>query len=79
MTQEECDREYARSLEELDQILSRAHTLSYRMTHGGVYYNQPKAVIDEGEKVWDQISEAQESFLLFLERIDELRYPKAPS
>jgi hypothetical protein len=69
MTQEEADREYSQSLEELDRVLTKAHTLSYRLIDGAKFYGQSKKVYEEGDKVFDAISSAQEMLIEFLDEL----------
>lgn len=75
MTQEQADKEYKETLNDVAELFRRLHQVSYRLTDGAVYYNQLDQVYRKGSAIFEQISDAEESFLEFLEDLPELQKP----
>lgn len=76
MTQEEANKEYRETLNDIEELFRKLHTASYRLTDGAVFYNQLDKVYRKGSAIFEQISDAEENFLEFLEELPTLQQPK---
>jgi hypothetical protein len=76
MTQEQADKEYKETLNDIEELFRKLHTMSYRLTDGAVYYNQLESVYRRGSAIFEQISDAEENFLQFQDDLPKLQAPK---
>jgi hypothetical protein len=76
MTQEQADKEYKETLNDIEKLLRKLHTMSYRLTDGAVYYNQLETVYRRGSEIFEMISDAEETFLQFQDDLPKLQAPK---
>lgn len=76
MTQEQADKEFKETLNDIEDLFKKLHTMSYRLTDGAVYYNQLDKVYRKGSVVFEKITEAQETFYEFQEELTQLQAPR---